>query len=73
MMPYYNNLSQNIYNEEYYKKKFQEHAALSEHYARQKMANASNSNLYYRFAELEYFHKSRALHYKSFFMADTNI
>lgn len=73
MMPYYNSLSQNTYNEEYYKKKFQEHAALSEHYARQKMANAGNSNAYYRFAELEYFHKSRAMRYKSFFMAETNI
>ncbi|MCX7708804.1 MAG: hypothetical protein N2484_03025 [Clostridia bacterium] len=62
-------MPQTVYNEEYYKRRFQEHAALSEHYARQKMANAGNSQLYYRFAELEYFHKSRAMHYKGFFHA----
>lgn len=69
LIPYNNYLSQNAYNEEYFKKKFQEHAALSEHYARQKIMNASNSQAYYKYAELEYFHKSRALHYKAFFMA----
>jgi hypothetical protein len=69
MAQYYNYLPQNVYSEEYYKKKFQDHAALSEHYARQKMVNASNSQAYYKYAELEYFHKSRALHYKAYFMA----
>jgi hypothetical protein len=67
MMAY--NLHHYADSQEYYKQKFQEHAALSEHYARQKMANASNAQAYYRYAELEYFHKSRALHYKGFFMA----
>lgn len=69
MLPYNSNLPQYAYDEEYYKKKFQEHAALSEHYARQKMANAGNSQAYYKYAEMEYFHKSRALHYKGYFMA----
>ncbi|MDF2589823.1 MAG: hypothetical protein K0S41_3664 [Anaerocolumna sp.] len=57
-------------NEDYYKQKFLQHAALSEHYARQKQANAGDSMLYYQFAELEYYHKSRALHYKAFFAAE---
>jgi len=50
-----------------------EHAAFSEHFARQKMANANNDREYYQFAELEYFHKSRALHYKGLFSAESAI
>jgi hypothetical protein len=45
------------------------HAALSDHFERQKIIYASNSAAYYRFAELEHFHKSRAYYYKGFFPA----
>jgi len=72
-MPYYNVQNQPIYNERYYQQKFLEHAAFSEHYSRLKMANAGNSQEYYRYAELEYFHKSRALHYKGFFHAESTL
>ncbi|MBM7865283.1 hypothetical protein GTO89_00685 [Heliobacterium gestii] len=72
-MPYSHRFLQYGSSEAYYKQKFLEHAALSEHYARQKMAYAANAQAYYRFAALEYFHKSRALYYKGFFMADTTI
>lgn len=62
-----------VYTEEYYKSKFLENAALSEHYARQKIINASNSDLYYRYASLEYYYKSLALYYKGFFSAIVNM
>ena len=71
MVPYNNMQRQQISNERYYQQKFLEHAAFSEHFARLKMANAANPQEYYRFAELEYFHKSRALHYKGLFSADS--
>ncbi len=48
---------------------FFQHTALAEHYERQRMAYASNSAMYYKYAELQYFHKSRALYFKSFFSA----
>ncbi|WP_408008986.1 hypothetical protein ACJROX_01185 [Pseudalkalibacillus sp. A8] len=48
---------------------FLRHAALAEHYERHKMAYANNSTMYYKYAELQYFHKSRALYFKSFFSA----
>lgn len=48
---------------------FLKHAALDLHYERQKMANANNHELYYRYAELQYYHKSRAFYYKSYFSA----
>jgi hypothetical protein len=48
---------------------FLKHAALAEHYERLKMANASNDSAYYRYAELQYYHKSMALHFKAFFSA----
>jgi hypothetical protein len=64
------NMSADKESAEFYKQRFLAHAALSEHYARQKYANASNDRLYYQFAELEYYHKSRALHYKGFFAAE---
>ncbi|MDF2539890.1 MAG: hypothetical protein K0S76_2911, partial [Herbinix sp.] len=57
----------------YYQQKFLEHASFSEHYARQKMANAADAAQYYQFAELEYFHKSRALHYKGLFSAESTL
>jgi hypothetical protein len=45
------------------------HAALADHYERQRMINASNSIEYYRYAELQYFHKSRAFFFKGQFSA----
>lgn len=69
----YDESFRNIYNIQYYQQKFLEHAAFSEHYARVKMANASNHDLYYKYAELEYFHKSRALHYKGLFSAESTL
>ncbi|WP_221569068.1 hypothetical protein [Alkalihalobacillus sp. TS-13] len=48
---------------------FLKHAALAEHYERHKIAYAGNSTAYYKYAELQYFHKSRALYFKSFFSA----
>lgn len=69
----YSKNSKNIYNLQYYHQKFLEHAAFSEHYARLKMANANNHHLYYRYAELEYYHKSRALHYKGLFSAESTL
>ena len=48
---------------------FLKHAALAEHYKRLKIANAGNSSAYYRYAELQYFHKARALHFKGYFSA----
>ncbi|MDF2943486.1 MAG: hypothetical protein K0S01_2344 [Herbinix sp.] len=65
-----NNENDDIY---YNQQKFLEHAAFSEHFARQKMANASDDKAYYQYAELEYFHKSRALHYKGLFSAESTI
>lgn len=59
--------------ERYYQQKFLEHAAFTEHYARLKMANAGNDQEYYKYAELEYFNKSRALHYKGLFSAASTI
>ncbi|MFS1519253.1 hypothetical protein V1503_22725 [Bacillus sp. SCS-151] len=52
-----------------YQQLFMQHAALAEHYTRQMMAFASNSSSYYRYAELVYFHKSRAIRYKGLFSA----
>lgn len=46
-----------------------QHAALADHYERQRMINASNSIAYYRYAELQYFHKSRAYFFKGQFSA----
>lgn len=48
---------------------FLKHAALAEHYERLKIANANNDSAYYRYAELQYYHKSRAMHFKGFFSA----
>jgi hypothetical protein len=48
---------------------FLKHSALEMHYERLKMANANNHSKYYQYAKLQYFHKSRALHYKSYFSA----
>ncbi|MEW9670542.1 hypothetical protein [Ammoniphilus sp. 3BR4] len=48
---------------------FLKHAALAEHYERLKIANAGNSTAYYRYAELQYYHKSRAIHFKGYFSA----
>ncbi|WP_050182897.1 hypothetical protein [Domibacillus robiginosus] len=48
---------------------FLKHAALELHYERLKMANAHDHQQYYRYAELQYFHKSKALHFKSQFSA----
>ncbi|PKM50422.1 MAG: hypothetical protein CVV02_11630 [Firmicutes bacterium HGW-Firmicutes-7] len=72
-MPENNKQNQVNNNERYYQQKFLEHAAFSEHYARLKMANAANSIDYYRYAELEYFNKSRALHYKGLFKATSTL
>lgn len=60
-------------NEHFYHQKFLEHAAFSEHYARQKMATAANATNYYMYAELEYYHKSRAIHYKGLFSAESTL
>jgi hypothetical protein len=60
-------------NISFYQQKFLEHEAFAEHYKRQKMANAGNDTAYYQFAELEYFHKSRALHYKGLFSASSTL
>ncbi|MEM1505572.1 hypothetical protein RG959_19395 [Domibacillus sp. 8LH] len=48
---------------------FLKHAALELHYERLKLANASDHQKYYQYAELQYFHKSRALHFKGQFSA----
>jgi hypothetical protein len=48
---------------------FLRHAAIAEHYERLKMANADNHDAYYKYAELQYYHKSRAIHYKGRFSA----
>jgi hypothetical protein len=45
------------------------HSALSGHYERLKMANANNPAAYYKYGELQYYHKSRAYYYRQFFMA----
>jgi len=37
------------------------------------MATAANSQKYYKYAELEYFHKSKALHYKGLFKAESTL
>lgn len=50
-------------------KNFLKHAALELHYERLKLANASDHQKYYQYAELQYFHKSRALHFKGQFSA----
>lgn len=34
-----------------------------------KAANANNHEKYYQYAEWKYFHKSRAIHFKSYFSA----
>ncbi|RKD28859.1 hypothetical protein BET03_07175 [Thermohalobacter berrensis] len=60
-------------NVRYYQEKFLQHAAFSEHYARMKMANADKHDLYYKYAELEYYHKSRAIHYKGLFSAKSTL
>lgn len=73
MQPYYNVENQSVNYERYYQQKFLQHAAFSEHFARLKMANAGNSQEYYKYAELEYFHKSRALHYKGLFTAESTL
>lgn len=72
-MPYYNVFNQQVNDEDYNQQKFLEHAAFSEHYARLKMANASNPEEYYKYAELEYFNRSRALHYKGLFSAESTL
>lgn len=69
----YNDTSRNIYNIRYNQQKFLEHAPFAEHYARMKIVNASNHNLYYRYAELEYFHRSKANHYKGLFSAESTL
>lgn len=48
---------------------FLKHAALAEHYERLKIASADDSAAYYRYAELQYYHKSRAIHFKGYFSA----
>lgn len=60
-------------NFQFNQQKFLEHAAFAEHFARLKIANADNEGDYYMFAELEYYHRSRALHYKGMFNAVTTI
>lgn len=72
-MPYNNIYQQQVNDESYNQQKFLEHAAFSEHYTRLKIANATNSQEYYRYAELEYFHKSRALYYKGLFSAESTL
>ena len=59
--------------EEYYQQKFLEHCSFSEHYKRLKMENASNQTDYYRYAELEYYHRYRAIHYKGLFSAASTV
>jgi hypothetical protein len=59
--------------EGYYQQKFLEHASFSEHYARLKMANAGNPTEYYRYAELEYYHRYRTIHYKGLFSAASTV
>ncbi|MEW9502163.1 hypothetical protein [Jeotgalibacillus marinus] len=49
------------------------HSALDMHYERLKMAYANNHSEYYRYAELQYYHKSRAFHFKSYFSAESLI
>lgn len=51
------------------KHEFFRHAALAEHYERFKMASANNAHEYYRYAELQHYHISRAYFYKSHFSA----
>lgn len=46
-----------------------QHSALTDHYERLKMSSAGNSTAYYHYAELQYFHKSRAIHFKGYFSA----
>ncbi|HWT77121.1 MAG TPA: hypothetical protein VN258_20665 [Mobilitalea sp.] len=65
--------SQSEYLNKYYQQLFLQHEAFAEHYARQKMANAANDTAYYQYAELEYYHKSRALHYKGLFSAASTL
>lgn len=63
------NDSSQVHNEEYYKDEFLKAAALSLHYERQKIINASNSQMYYYYAALEQYYKSLAIYYKGFFSA----
>lgn len=73
MSPYYNVMQQQIEDERVNQQEFLENAAFSEHYARLKMENAGNHEAYYRYAELEYYHKSRALHFKGLFSAQSTL
>ncbi|MEX2415803.1 MAG: hypothetical protein WD424_06640 [Paenibacillaceae bacterium] len=57
------------YTTQFAQQNFLKYAALAEHYERLKIANASNSVAYYHYAELQYFHKSRAIHFKGYFSA----
>lgn len=49
--------------------KYVEHSSLSDHFERLKTVYANNPQWYYKYAELQYFHKSRAFYYRNFFMA----
>jgi len=57
------------YTPEVARQHYLQHAALADHYERLKMASADDHAAYYRYAELQYFHKSRAFHFKGYFSA----
>lgn len=61
------------YTVQYAQQNYLQHAALSDHYERLRMASAGNSANYYHYAELQYFHKSRAIHFKGHFHATSAI
>jgi hypothetical protein len=69
---------QNIINTQYYKdryhqQKFLEHASFALHYERQKIISANNAEEYYKYAELENYHKTQAIHYKGLFSAESTL
>lgn len=57
------------YSAQYAQQQYLQHSALTDHYERLRMASAGNSVEYYRYAELQYYHKSRAFHFKAHFSA----
>lgn len=58
---------------QYNQQMFLEHAAFAAHFERLKTANAANDVDYYMYAELEYYHRSRAFHYKGLFSASSTV
>ncbi|RBW68798.1 hypothetical protein [Bacillus taeanensis] len=69
-MNYYRQMAyMSSYTTEQAAQNFLKHAALAEHYKRLKTANANDHSAYYRYAELQYYHKSRAIHFKGYFSA----